>query len=412
MNRPGQLGRIITVLIYIFLIALAILCILPLIHVLAISLSGAPAAGAGKVTFWPVDFTMQSYKYVVGKVQFLTAIWISVKRVVLGVSIGMVLTILAAYPLSKEKTNFRLRTLYAWLFVFTILLNGGLIPWYITIRNVGLLDSIWALVIPTAVPVFNVVLLLNFFRNLPREIEEAAFVDGASHWTILFKIFIPLSMPALATLTLFSIVGHWNAWFDGLILMNDPKHYPLTSYLQTVVIGRELSQLTAQEAMSLTEISDKTNKSAQIFAASLPILMVYPFLQKHFIKGIVLGSVEYELVVGAALDDASRGRASHSLRRLAPSIRRRLSRPICSGAGRSTVVLVSPIDLGQEARPHRAGRRLGIGFGDTGTLQRRASTTRSLRTSAGHVERRPARRRCRGSRTRCRPASRRGPSSG
>ncbi|MBO9609058.1 MAG: carbohydrate ABC transporter permease [Paenibacillaceae bacterium] len=277
---------------YAALIALAVLCILPFIHIFAVSLSAAELADAGQVTFWPVKFTLQSYEYVIHKQQFLHSILISIERVALGVSLSMALTVMAAYPLSKEKGSFRFRTVYAWVFVFTILFHGGLIPWYLTIRAAGLLDSIWALVLPGAVPVFNIIILLNFFRGLPKELEEAAFVDGAQHGTILYRIFIPLSKPALATLTLFTIVGHWNAWFDGQILMNSPSHYPLSSYLQTVVIGRELNQLSPQEAMALSHISDRTSKAAQIFVSALPVLVVYPFLQKYFIKGIVLGSVK------------------------------------------------------------------------------------------------------------------------
>ncbi|RAV20834.1 carbohydrate ABC transporter permease [Paenibacillus contaminans] len=290
--RSNLLERSATLLIYSCLIALALLCVAPLVHILAVSLSAAWAAEAGDVLFWPVDFTWQSYEFVFTKPQFLASIMVTFKRVLLGVSLSMILTVMAAYPLSKEKGAFRFRTLYAWIFVFTILFSGGLIPWYMTIRAVGLLDSIWALVLPGAVPVFNIIILLNFFRGLPRELEESAFVDGAQHWTILFKIFIPLSKPALATLTLFSVVGHWNSWFDGLILMNSPDHYPLSSYLQTVVIGRDLSQMTAQEVMRLSQISDRTFKSAQIFVGALPVLLLYPFLQKYFVKGIVLGSVK------------------------------------------------------------------------------------------------------------------------
>lgn len=290
LSRPLERGAML--LIYAFLIGLSLLCILPMIHVLAVSLSGSAPATAGEVTFWPIDFNWQSYQYVFGKVQFLKAMVVSVERLGLGVSISMLLTLLAAYPLSKEQAQFRFRTVYAWIFVFTILFYGGLIPWYMTIRNVGLIDTVWALVIPGAVPVFNIIILLNFFRGLPRELEEAAFVDGARHWTILFKLFVPMSMPAIATLTLFTIVGHWNAWFDGLILMNSPANYPLSSYLQTAVIGRELNQLTPQDAVLLSQISDRTTKSAQIFAGALPVLLVYPFLQRYFVKGIVLGSVK------------------------------------------------------------------------------------------------------------------------
>ncbi|MCU6708928.1 carbohydrate ABC transporter permease [Paenibacillus sp. J5C_2022] len=290
--RSNVLERSATMLIYTFLITLALLCVAPLVHILAVSFSAAWAAEGGDVLFWPVDFTIQSYEFVFTKPQFLQSIGITLQRVILGVALSMLLTVMAAYPLSKEKSFFRFRTVYAWIFVFTILFSGGLIPWYMTIRATGLLDSIWALVLPGAVPVFNIIILLNFFRGLPKELEESAFVDGAQHWTILFKIFIPLSKPALATLTLFSVVGHWNSWFDGLILMNSPEHYPLSSYLQTVVIGRDFSQMTAQEVMRLSQISDRTFKSAQIFVGALPVLLLYPFLQKYFAKGIVLGSVK------------------------------------------------------------------------------------------------------------------------
>jgi putative aldouronate transport system permease protein len=160
------------------------------------------------------------------------------------------------------------------------------------IKATGLLDTIWALVLPGAVPVFSVILLLNFFRGLPRELEEAAFIDGADHFTTLVRIYLPLSTPALATLLLLTMVGHWNSWFDGLIFMNSPEHYPLQSYLQTIVIQKDFSTLTELNSEALKEISDRTVKAAQIFMGALPVLVVYPFLQKYFMKGIVLGSVK------------------------------------------------------------------------------------------------------------------------
>ncbi|QTH40729.1 carbohydrate ABC transporter permease [Cohnella sp. LGH] len=279
-------------LIYLVLIVLSILCILPMIHVLAVSLSGAAPATAGQVTFWPIDWTWESYRYVFGKAQFIKAMGVSVERVALGVTISMLLTVLAAYPLSKEQSEFRFRTAYAWVFVATILFSGGLVPSYMTIRTFHMIDTIWALVLPGAVAVFNTIVLLNFFRGLPRELEEAAFIDGAGHGIVLFRLFLPMSLPAIATLTLFSIVGHWNSWFDGLILMNSPSNYPLSSYLQTVIIGREMTQLSPHDAVLLSRISEQTLKAAQIFAASLPVLIVYPFLQRFFVKGIVLGSVK------------------------------------------------------------------------------------------------------------------------
>jgi putative aldouronate transport system permease protein len=204
----------------------------------------------------------------------------------------MLMIILTAYPLSKETKALRLRTVYVWIFFITILFGGGLIPTYMVIQKTGLLNTIWALIIPNAVPVFSVVLLLNFFRGLPKELEESAFIDGAGHFTVLWKLFVPLSLPAIATLTLFSMVGHWNAWFDGIIYMNSPDKYPLQSYLQSVVIMQDLAVQSLTNDDLLKQISNKTFRAAQIFLGALPILLVYPFLQRFFMKGIILGSVK------------------------------------------------------------------------------------------------------------------------
>ena len=273
------------------LLLIMVLCLFPLVHVLAVSFSSGPAAAAGKVVLWPVDFTTSAYEFALSRPAFRSSIIVSVQRVILGVIVNMLLTVLVAYPLSRESSAFPARTFYAWFFIVTMLVSGGLIPLYMIVRWTGLLDSIWALVLPTAVPVFNVVLLLNFFRGLPRELEEAAFIDGAGHWTVLFKIYLPLSMPALATLTLFSFVTHWNSWFDGLIFMNSPQNYPLQSYLQTLVISRDISQLGMDTSL-LKLVSDQTFKAAQIFIGALPIIIIYPFLQRYFVKGIVLGSIK------------------------------------------------------------------------------------------------------------------------
>lgn len=293
MNYQLTAGRrVFNLLNYTFLIALSLLCVLPLVHVLAISLSDKTAASTGEVVLWPVGFTWQAYSYVLGKPEFMRAFWITIERVALGTAINMFLTILLAYPLSKESRVFKYRTAYAWFFVVTILFSGGLIPTYMIVNETRLLDTIWALIIPGAVPVFNVILLLNFFRGLPRELEEAAFVDGARPWTVLWRLFVPLSTPALATITLFTIVGHWNSWFDGLIYINNPEHYPLQSYLQTVIIKTDLLMQSASDLNSLAKVSERTSKAAQIFMGALPILIVYPFLQRYFVKGIVLGSVK------------------------------------------------------------------------------------------------------------------------
>ena len=274
------------------LFGLALLCLLPLINVLSVSLSSKNAAAAGLVKLWPVEFTIASYRYALSKSEFIVAMGVSVKRLFIGVIVNMLLTILIAYPLSKNKSGFKARSFYTWFFLITILFNGGLIPTYMAVNTYRLIDTIWALVLPMAVPVFHVVILMNFFRELPKELEEAAFLDGAGHWDILWRVYVPLSKPALATLILFSAVFHWNSWFDGILYMNRPAHYPLQSYLQTVIINRDLTSLASGSLQDLALISERTTKASQVFIGAIPILLVYPFLQPYFVKGMVLGSVK------------------------------------------------------------------------------------------------------------------------
>lgn len=293
MVRKQSSGRsVFLALNYLFLGVLSLLCVLPIVHVFAVSLSSSRAVSGGAVSFWPVDFTLASYEYVLQQNQFAASFLISVERVVLGTLISMCLTILIAYPLSKSNRQFKWRTRYVWFFVITMLFNGGLIPWYMVIKSLGMIDSLSALVLPGAVSVFNVVLLLNFFRELPAELDEAARIDGATQFQTLWKIYVPLSKPALATLTLFCLVGGWNSWFDGLILMNRPKNYPLQSYLQTVIFQIDYSHISDKDLSLMQLINNRTNRAAQIFVATFPILCVYPFLQTYFTKGIVMGSVK------------------------------------------------------------------------------------------------------------------------
>lgn len=293
IKKVSKGEKIFSIFNYIFLSITAFICLIPIINVLALSFSTSTAAASGLVKLWPVDFTLESYSFIMDKPDFIRSLLVTIKRASLGLIINMALVILIAYPLSKEKNVFRGRNIYAWFFLITMLFSGGLIPSYMTIKKVGILDTVWALVLPGAVPVFNVLILMNFMRGLPKEIEESAFIDGAGPWTSLFKIVIPLSIPSLATITLFTLVGHWNSWFDGLIYMNNPRNYPLQSYLQTVVISRDLSlAMDTSQAAALAKVSDRTTKSAQVFLAALPIMMVYPFLQKYFMTGLVMGSVK------------------------------------------------------------------------------------------------------------------------
>lgn len=282
--------RIFTVCNYIFLIVVSFLCLFPLIHILAVSLSGSAPATANLVGLWPIDFTFDAYERTLGNENFLRSLWISVYRVILGTIISMSLLLCAAYALSKNDKDFKGRKVYMWFFVFTMLFNGGLVPTYIVVTRLGLTDTIWALVLPTAINAFNMILLLNFFRtSVPRSLEESAFIDGAGHFKIFLKIYLPISVPAIATISLFTMVFHWNSWFDGLIYNTNAENYPLQTFLQTIVVRQDFSNVDVDADM-MRNLSQRTVQSAQIFISALPMLIVYPFLQRFFVKGIVLGA--------------------------------------------------------------------------------------------------------------------------
>ncbi|KAF6580322.1 MULTISPECIES: carbohydrate ABC transporter permease [Paenibacillus] len=283
--------RIFNVFNICLLVILSIMCIVPLIHVLAVSFSAKSAADANLVGLWPVQFSLEAYKKTMNNPIFLHSIWISVCRTVLGTGLTLLITFLAAYPLSKETSVFRSRNVYSWLFVFSMIFNGGLVPFYMVIQKIHLMDSFWVLVLPGAVNTFLIILMLNFFRGIPKEMEEAALIDGAGHFRTLFSIFLPISMPSIATIALFSMVFHWNSWFDGLLYLSNAKDYPLATFLQTVIIQKDMSSMSmSPKEMEL--LSQTTVNAAQIFIGAAPILIVYPFLQKYFVKGMTLGSVK------------------------------------------------------------------------------------------------------------------------
>ncbi|MFS0728258.1 carbohydrate ABC transporter permease [Paenibacillus sp. 1P07SE] len=283
--------RVFSAFNYTFLAVLSILCIIPLIHILAISFSGKAPANANLVGLLPVDFNLDAYAKTLDNDNFLNSLWVAVQRTALGTLISMAVVVLAAYPLSKENSSFRRRNFYTWFFVFTMLFNGGLIPFYILIQKLNMMNTLWVLILPTAVNVWNMILMLNFFRRVPRELEEAAFIDGAGHLRTLISVYLPVSLPAIATLSLFAMVFHWNSWFDGLIFMTDHKNYPLATFLQTVIVQQDFSKVAARPE-DLENISQRTVKAAQIFIGMAPILIVYPLLQRFFVKGIVIGAVK------------------------------------------------------------------------------------------------------------------------
>lgn len=293
--KESKSRKIFNVSNIIFLTLVTVICVLPFVHLLALSLSSETATAAGEVNLLPKDFSVEAYRYLLQKKDFFRSMGVSVWRVVLGTTISMLLIIITAYPLSKESLKFKARTRYVWFFAITMFFGGGLIPTYMIIKELNLIDTIWALVLPGALSVWNIVLLLNFFRQIPKELEEAAVMDGAGQMTILFKIFVPIALPAIATLVLFTMVGHWNAWFDGVMYLNTPSKYPLQTYLSTIVLDQNLSNLNSmspEQLKRMQEIGNLNLKSAQIFMGALPILCVYPFLQRFFVKGIVVGSVK------------------------------------------------------------------------------------------------------------------------
>jgi putative aldouronate transport system permease protein len=275
-----------------FFIIYSLICLLPIVYVLSMSLSSNSAIAAGRLVFWPVDFTLRSYQYVMQKPEFWSGLRISLLRVLLGVSFNMFMIIFAAFPLSKTKKEFSGKNFFVWFFIITMLFSGGIISTYMIVRYTRLLNSIWSLILPGAVPVFNVILLMNFFKTVPKELEESAFMDGAGYFTILFRIYVPISLAAIATLVVFSMVGHWNSWFDGMIYMSDARRYPLQTYLQSILVTNTARQASRQQAELMRLISDRTVKAAQVFIAMIPVLIVYPFLQRYFVTGITLGSIK------------------------------------------------------------------------------------------------------------------------
>jgi putative aldouronate transport system permease protein len=279
---------------YIFLGIAGLICLLPFVNLWAISFSDSGAASGGRVLFWPVNFTLASYEFAVASGQFFRAFVVSIKRVLLGVAVNLFFMVCAAYPLSKTKEQLRSRNIYMVYFVITMIIGGGLIPTYIVVTKLKLLNSLWALVLPGALPVWTMVILMNFIRQMPQEIEDAAMVDGAGVFMRLVRIMLPLLKPALATVGLFCTVGHWNDWFGGIIYMQSTENYPLQSYLQTMLRSIEEMMRTAGSDYSklLSMLNARTGRAAQLFLGALPMMILYPFLQKYFTKGLVIGSVK------------------------------------------------------------------------------------------------------------------------
>ena len=288
MRHTSTSRKVFVVCNTIFLVTMALLCILPLWNLLAISFSGKSAANSGAVTFWPIDFTPLAYVKTFNNNNFIRSMIIAFLRTSFGTLLSMFVITTAGYALSKE---FRGRTPLMWFFVFTMLFGGGLIPSYMVNVSLGLKNNFLVYILSGAFGCYNLILIMNFFKSIPKSLEEAALIDGASFFTVLRKIYLPLSKAGLATVALFIMVGYWNEWFTGILYMSDTKNYPLASFLQVIVVQGNNQDLSLDPASALA-MSERTIKAAQVFIGALPILLVYPFLQKYFVKGIVMGAVK------------------------------------------------------------------------------------------------------------------------
>ncbi|MNO19048.1 Inner membrane ABC transporter permease protein YcjP [compost metagenome] len=274
----------------IFMLLLAVICVLPLIHVVSISLSSSTAVMSNQVTFWPIDLSFSAYEKVLADTRLLGSLWVSVQRTFLSLTLGLLVNCMTAYVLSKEGGRDGIAGYKAFVafFIVAMLFNGGLIPTYLVVTKIGLYNSIWALVLPTLVSVVHIVLIMNFFKALPKELEEAAFIDGANHWQVFYKLFLQLSLPVLATVGLFTIVYDWNEWLAGTIYMKT-DHLPLSSFLKSIIA---VPMVDGNNAADIAKLNSRSINSAQILIGALPILLIYPLLQRFLMNGIVIGAVK------------------------------------------------------------------------------------------------------------------------
>ena len=275
----------------IILSLLSLAMIYPFWDIIRVSFSSPAEAAMLKISFWPKEPTMDAYRQVMANEYIWQGYGNTLVRLLIGMPIQLVLMILTAYPLSKKYLP--ARSFFTMVIVFTMFFAGGLIPSYLNIRNLGIDNTIWALVLPGAIPTFNMLILRNNFMAIPEDLEESAKLDGASAVRILFSIILPVSLPILMTVALWGLVGHWNAWFDCLIYIRNPEKYVLQAVLRKIIIDSapqfgDLSIMNGED----TKPSAEVVKAATIMVSTIPILVVYPFVQKYFVKGVMVGSLK------------------------------------------------------------------------------------------------------------------------
>ena len=275
------------IVIYTVMVLTLLVCLVPFLYMLALSLSDAKAIVNNQVSLWPVGFNLGSYEQIVTYPHFFRAYGNTFFYTAAGTAISLLMTMLFAYPLSK--TFLRGQTIFMKMVIVSMFFSGGLIPNFLLISSLGLTGTVWAMLLPFAINQFNLIILVNFFKALPGEIEEAALIDGLNYFGILFRIVVPLSTAALATVGLYTAVFFWNDWFNGLLYLNSAQ-YPVMLFLRNIVNGTAmLGDAAGFGDKSTIAISIK---SAVIMTSTLPIIILYPFLQKYFVKGLTVGSVK------------------------------------------------------------------------------------------------------------------------
>jgi putative aldouronate transport system permease protein len=270
---------------YAVLILLSISMILPIIHVFAISLSDPVAVDAHQVQFVPVDMTSAAWAHITVKVELWRSLGVNIFVTVVGTFLSLFFSSLLAYPLARK--DFGIRNVIMLGVVLTMIFQAPMIPYFLTIKSLGLLDSIWVLIIPSTISAFNLIILRTFFQQLPYELEESAKIDGCTDYGILFKVVLPLSKPALATMGLFYAVTYWNMFLHAILFIRNTKLYPLQLKLRETIVNTDLAV-----NLGAMPYNSQTIQAATIIFVTLPILLVYPFVQKYFVKGATLGAVK------------------------------------------------------------------------------------------------------------------------
>lgn len=282
--------KIIDSFIILLVTVASIVCLVPILHLVAVSLSSNAAILSNKVTVFPVEWSTMAYESVFKDAKMVSSLFFTILLVAVFTVVCMVMTICAAYPLTKKRLKGR--DFFLVIIVFTMFFSGGLIPEYLLVKSLKLTNTIWALVLPGMINAFYLIILKSFFASIPEELEESARIDGSSHFGTLFRIVLPLSLPVLATLSLFYAVGRWNGFMDALFYITNQDLYPIQLKLYQLVISNQMSDATATEGINATAPIPESLKAASIMFATIPILLVYPWLQRYFISGIMIGAVK------------------------------------------------------------------------------------------------------------------------